>query len=374
MGIIFPTQVFMHSYEISPHITQMYFWHLPISPKTHEGFQLTEKISFSKDTQNQIQRIIDEDPAIASAVYPQYGIPGLGCHHRNLIYNMSVTDSQTAVSELWLYLGILRLIKPLFMLITGSIELQNNEIKQFSTIWTKTFLNIPHEDYKNEDLEHAQRIIYVHKEIKKADSRILQAFKTFVRTTLTEQIMFSQTFFQKLFPILDLLSGNPSWKHETYVKTNIGGWLQWVYSTEATKHSINFESVVSKLWENYRHHFLHLSCSVAPPSHNYVKNNDGRFKNDPENIEENENDAVFALHEIVRLCLLSLIFLPHEKRTMFENLPKIEMRLPTGERENEKERVSATVDFYKSLKEEKIIPNEKFWLEDFHSELFKKFS
>ncbi|WP_075882507.1 hypothetical protein [Candidatus Protochlamydia sp. W-9] len=70
--------------------------------------------------------------------------------------------------------------------------------------------------------------------------------------------MFAQTFFQKLFSVIDLLSGNPSWNHDTHVKFNLGRWFQFVYGAQALKDGIDLEEVIESLWATFTEIIIYI--------------------------------------------------------------------------------------------------------------------
>lgn len=148
-----------------------------------------------------------------------------------------------------------------------------------------------------------------------------------------------------------------------------------MYGSEALQEGIDLEKVVESLWATYRNYYLHLSCSVAPPSHQYVKTDLGEFVCKSSNPQADNGEALLALHEVARLCLLSLLYLPEKYRLDFDSLPRVEMRLSRKERGNaEKERMVATQNYYQNLIDQKIKPNQKFWLKDIHCQIFRTLS
>ena len=361
----------------------MFFCKLPISfDCLKEKLFLSDRIYVDKNAQEIITQIQEHHTATAYAVYPQYGIPGLGCQHRLFCADLDENESMHLRRQMWELLGILRLVKPLPIHVTGSIDVYDSQIQSIETNWHKTYLNLPQSfhnqvnDYSTVDISTSSQLFdSFYKASYNPNSRLRLATDSFIRTSFTEPIMFAQTFFQKLFPIVDLLSGNPSWNHDTHVKSNLGRWFQFVYGAEALQEGIDLEKVVESLWATYRNYYLHLSCSVAPPSHQYVKTDLGEFVCKSSNPQADNGEALLALHEVARLCLLSLLYLPEKYRLDFDSLPRVEMRLSRKERGNaEKERMVATQNYYQNLIDQKIKPNQKFWLKDIHCQIFRTLS
>lgn len=109
------------------------------------------------------------------------------------------------------------MVKPLPIHVTGSIEVYDSQIQSMETNWHKTYLNLPQSfhnqvnDYSSIDISTSSQLFdSFYKTSYNPNSRLRLATDSFIRTSFTEPIMFAQTFFQKLFPIIDLLSGNPS--------------------------------------------------------------------------------------------------------------------------------------------------------------------
>lgn len=364
-----------------PNKKYMFFWKLPISfDCLKEKLFLSDRVYVDKNAQEIITQIQEYHPATAYAIYPQYGVPGLGCQHRLLCADTNENESMQLRNEMWELLGLLRLIKPLPIHITGTVEIRDRQVQSMETNWHKTYFNFPqniqgqivHEYSSNDVLKVSCLFNNLYKESIDPNSRLRLATDSFIRTSFTEPIMFAQTFFQKLFPIIDLLSGNPSWNHDTHVKLNLGRWFQCVYGSEAQQTGIDLEKVVESLWETYRNYYLHLSCSVASPSHQYVQNEKGDFECKSPNPQTDSGVALFALHEVARLCLLSLLHLPKEYRVAFDSLPRVEMRLTRKERGiAEKERMNATQCYYQKLIDHKIKPSQQFWLPNIHCQIFK---
>ena len=173
----------------------MFFWKLPISLESlKDDLFITSRVYASKKTQNVIRYLqslnsVKQSPAILNAIYPQYGIPGLGCHHRILGANMDLTNFEAARKETFEILGLLRLVKPLPIRIAGTVQIHEKDINCFETLWMKTNLNIsPIEklEYAEEDLKDAQNLWnYLFKNSQKK-TRILSGVSSFIKATLAK--------------------------------------------------------------------------------------------------------------------------------------------------------------------------------------------
>ncbi|NGX32057.1 MAG: hypothetical protein K1060chlam4_00095 [Candidatus Anoxychlamydiales bacterium] len=357
----------------------MFFWKLPISLKCLEDdLLITSHVYASKKTQNVIQYLqslnsVKQFPAILNAIYPQYGIPDLGCHHRILGANLDLTNFSEARKETWNILGLLRLVKPLPIQIAGTVQIHENDISCFETIWSKTYLNvssIEKLEYVEEDLEGAKNLWNRLFKNSPKKTRILSGVRSFIKASLTEQIAHEDTFFKVLFPILDLLMGNPSYKHKDHLLKTISPWLQFVYKKEAEKNKIDFTKVLTNLWDNYRHHYLHHSESELPPSHLYKKIN-GEYKHEGQSQDKDSLKAVYALHEIVRLMLLSILFIDKIVQDQFNNLPLVEgHKIPNDKKESDLFRKEAFIIFFQSLIDNKTKPTKTFWIDSWHKDIF----
>lgn len=359
----------------------MFFWELPISFNCLDtSLPLTSHVYVDKNAQEVISKIQQHDQAIAGAVFTQYGISGLGCQHRLLCADLNSVNSTQARTEMWEILGLLRLVKPLPIHIAGTVDLFEEGINGFETHWHRTHLNITENgidslEYDLTGIQTAQMLWkFFFENRSDQPSRLRNALESFLRTTLTEPISFVETFFQKLFPILDLLCGNPPFHHGREVQSNLGAWLQHVYRQEVLAKKIDFPKVIENVWNSYRHHYLHKSFSVLPASHLYTKLKDGSFRYTGKNPGEDNMAAVVALHEIVRLCLLSLLCLPEGPRSDFDNLPCVEAHKSPGERGNaDNQRRDAVRYYFGNLIEKKVCPIQTFWLSNVHEQIFKPF-
>jgi hypothetical protein len=355
----------------------MFFWKLPISLKCLEhDLPITSHVYASKKTQNVIQYLqsLNSDKqysAIINAIYPQYGIPGLGCHHR--IFGANLNNFSEAQKEAWNILGLLRLVKPLPIHIAGSVQIHENDIFCFETIWNKTYLNISSTEkleYSEEDLEIAKNLWDSLFKNSPKKTRILSGVRSFIKASLTEQIKYQDTFFKVLFPILDLFMGNPSSNHRDHLLKTIPSWLQFVYKKEAEKNKIDFTKISTNLWDNYRHHYLHHSESEKPPSHLYKKIN-GQYKYEGQSQDEDSLIAVSALHEIVRLTLLSILFIDKTVQDQFNNLPLVAGHKSMKERTpSDLLRKNAFSNFFQSLIDNKTKPIKTFWIDSWHKDIF----
>lgn len=343
---------------------------------------ITNNVYIDKNSQEVIQQIQSIEPAIAHAVYPQYGVPGLGCHHRILCSDLNSIDFLQARKEMWEFLGLLRLIKPLPMHIAGTIEFRNSDIFNFETIWQKTYLNTNTSctsgsvnEYEESDINLVCDLWKNQFSTSIKETRLMNGVQSFIRTTLTEQIRYSETYFQKLFPILDLLMGNPHNYHSRQLADTIGPWLQYVYETKVRGHNIDFTTVLINLWDSYRHYYLHKSVSMFPPSHLYTLNNEGNYKYNGKDQKEDSRKGSYALHEIVRLTLLALLFLAKDEQEEFNNLPLVENHKSRKEKESsDSTRENSSKSFFQSLTINKVIPSELFWIDGWHGDLFSHFS
>ncbi len=360
----------------------MFFWKLPISfTSLKEKLFLTDYVYVDKSTQKVIQHIQSIDPVIAHAVYPQYGIPSLGYHNRILCSDLNSIDFLQARKEMWESLGVLRLVKPLPMHIAGTIEIRDNDIADFETRWQKTYLNINTQNcsgavsiYEENDLNLVQDLWKNLFKSSNKETRILRGVLSFLRTTLTEQIYYSETYFQKLFPILDLMMGNPT-KHSQQLSITIGSWLQHVYENQARENNIDFTKILNNLWDSYRHYYLHQSMSLLPPSHLYTTTKTGECSYDGKDQKEDSRQGLYALHEIVRITLLTLLFLPKDEQEKFNSLPLVENHKSSKERKkSDSLRKIAFKSYFEDLIKKQIKPCKTFWIEEWHRAIFSYFS
>ena len=366
-------------YERLLHSFFLFAWKLPVDLDLlkNEDIFLTPRIRVSKKTSQIITFLRKVDPEdgkhLVRYAYPGYGLPGYGIHHRVLIGDIQDSSPGEIWNELWNTLALLRVIKPLCLDVCGGIPVSTSITTAYASR-IKTYLNpfqfvergcmsaLPEFVYGALEIHRFKELWNVYHETLLDNTSFLSTvLHSFARTTLTEKIKNTETFFQKLFPILDCLSGNPNHKHSQVISNSLGNWLQELYRDELNDLGVNFKEIIKAAWDRFRHHFSHLSHSITPPSFQLVKV-DCQLDIEPHETR----DALFAVHEVCRLALLELLSLPEEHRTKLKELPSIDDK----QESNNDQRKEAFQKFYESLSKQSQGLKGSFWEPHLHGPLF----
>lgn len=353
----------------------MFFWHLPVSAECLQKgpVRLSENIELIPTAQEKMELLKQlKDNAFSYAAYPQYDTGRIGCLGALRANLSTMADCQAARKEMWDILAIFRLLRPGYVHIAGTVSI----IDQYSAVetnWHQSYLNIFDNDMSEGDLK---LLIMMAPSIRgilaqPENTRLKQLLGSFLRAINGEQLVFLETFFQKLFPILDLLAGNPSIFHNEQVSKNIGSWLQHVYHSEIAYCKTTFPVIIKRIWDSYRANYLHLSAAVCPPSHLYAP---GTTTYQGNGHADDQVKALMVLHEIVRLTLLSLLSLPINLQKEYNDLPLVEAHKTSAQRKVDgKQRDNAFNDFFQGLIDRNIMPAQKFWCSEVHQGLFSDF-
>ncbi len=253
----------------------------------------------------------NEKIALTNLIYPSYYLPGSGFKHLCLVAPSSCKDQSR---DIWIILGILRLIKPLHIFIMSKF-IFNGKIIKITQIMQETRLNKESfchkgliEHYKLEDLNHVNKLLPKINTILIPQTKypqLKQAISHFFQATLWEKWHYTTTGFQKLFPGIDCLFGNPEWKHKNKISSRIDNWLKGSIKHGNAKITY-LTSLFNYLWDTYR----------PPAAHGH-----------PPNTSEIDSDidsnkACFCIHELLRLSLLKMLDLDDKTLSEYEEIFK----------------------------------------------------
>ena len=223
-------------------------------------------------------------------------------------------DCINQTQSIWRILYILRLIKPLYIGVISQFVFDEKVINpgqhmHHSRLNKISFSNKgEREFYQFEDLEYVNKLLPKINKILSDQTKypqLKQAIQQFFQATLGEKWHYASTGFQKLFPGIDCLFGNPKSNHRNKISFRINKFLSKDIKQGNAKITY-LQKLFEILWDTERHKAAH---GFPPPA--------TTLKDSKPSNEEN-NKACFCVHELLRISLLKMLELDEKALDVHE--------------------------------------------------------
>lgn len=335
-----------------------------------------------KETLTKFSSKSNEHYSVAIKSNTFFGLNGIMPTTYNDVFLLGRELPENACQEVNLLLGILRLIKPLPIQYTGWISENFSNIPEWSA-GLKYYTCVNWDKYKNKS---STNLFYTDEDVKLAkdilsqlenfdcNNRVKKIAYKFFRIDLwkaNSRFYYPDDLLRSYFALLDRLCLNPY--SGSLVASCIGKWLDYLYPGKNMQ--LNFEDTIKNVWNSYRAYCAHDLDTTLPPSWKYKKLlEDNQYSYVGKDINDDINITIKGLHEILRLTILALLFLPDCDIQRFNQIPAIENYKPRPKRNPcAKEHDQLIIDFFDSLLEQQIQPKKLFWIADIHENIFSSF-